>query len=100
VRLPARSVLALNTGAFQRLIGRQHFAEHAKRAPGEKDPQFLARLRHEDMAACYPAVEVRYEERYPKVTLLQWLMDETGAPGSFVAACSSACSAPPANCSP
>ena len=99
VRLPARSVLALNTGAFQRLIDKKHFAEHPQRQADETDPQFLARLRHEDMAACYPTVEVKYENRFPKVTLRQWFMDESGRPGTFLDACHSMCSAPPANCS-
>lgn len=98
VALPARNVLALNTGAFQRLIDKDNFTKHPKRNKDESDPAFLARLTHEDLAACYSVVEVKYQDRYPQATLLQWFMDENGGQGLFLDACSTVCTAPPANC--
>ena len=72
--------------------------KHPKRNNDESDPAFLARLTHDDLAACYSVVEVKYPDRYPQATLLQWSMDESGRPGQFLDACSAVCTAPPANC--
>ena len=103
VRLISRTVGAFNTGAFHRQIDQAHFKSHPNRTPGESDPDFLKRLTHGDLAACYSVVAVTYKKRnsgkYERVAdLKHWYQDETSAQGQFIDACDARCSAKPANC--
>lgn len=87
---------AYNTGAFQRLMDRKYFA--GKRLPNEGEIDALARLTHDDLAACYSVVKIAYSGRQPKAEVKQWFMQETDGQGDFLQECDARCSAPPANC--
>jgi hypothetical protein len=90
------TIEAWNTGAFQRLMNRD-FLE-SRRQPGEKDIDTVARLKHDDLAACYTTVRIAYRDRRPEAVLKQWFMKEGDTEGRFLDDCDPTCSAPPANC--
>jgi len=77
-----KEVRVLNSGAFQRLIEDDDYLDLVKKlgvSPGEG----LRKIRLEQLAPCYSAVEVVYGSSGPQPHTLIWRMTEKDGPGEL-----------------
>jgi len=84
-----RSVMVLNTGAFQRVINEDGFLSRAK-AKNLPPAEALRQLTPEDLPPCYTAVVVAFGDALPEAQTVRWHMEE-GKPGGFVNVGNAAC---------
>jgi hypothetical protein len=80
------TIKVVNTGTFQRLIDEGQFLQAAKGKPTE----LLSSLSLDELAPCYSAVLVTYENGYPHADLKNWREFPDGK-GNFVPPCDPAC---------
>lgn len=84
------TVNVFNSGAFQRVVGEEGFR---RRAADRKwsTAEALRELRPEDLAPCYGAIVIHYEDTIPSPRAFQWLMEEDAAKGELVPAGDARC---------
>jgi len=85
-----KKITVLNSGAFQRVINEEGFLARVNSKPGLTPAEALKIFKPEDLAPCYTAVLVPYQQTRPIPQTVQWYADE-GTEGQFVTTDDSRC---------